>query len=358
MNNDLAKDRLITHGVTNYLAAAYQGQFSALNVLAQFEHPTFEEKGLVLVQRNLSKVHQWTAQLFEDECLLSATWTAPETFEAQDAISMLDNLKAPLYEAASSASRILALNAVPEFAELVLLLALHARHVYSRDTYIRGFIDYGNKFSLPEMIRRYEVFIPELSAEVQRNQQLIAALRRCQGDRSSLPQEFFPLLFQSSVALPAFFRSHIHDINQLLSQYRGGLSWATAEFSQAEAELWGRAGIGVAAAGYFRAFGMGPEEAGKWREAGVFEAGGAVDWKRAGFGPEGAAEWINERIPPPLAFLWNRAGYTPEETRTFLEKGVSQPPPKEAKPAAQPGREKKGGEGKPPPKKMSYPKRI
>jgi hypothetical protein len=358
MNNDLAKDRLITHAVTNYLTAAYQGQFSALNVLAQFEHPTFEEKSLALVQRNLSKVHQWTAQLFEDECLLSATWTAPETFEAQDALSMLDNLKPPLYEAASSASRILSLSSVPESSDLVLLLALHARHVYSRDTYIRGFIDYGNKFSLPEMTRRYEVFVPELSTDVQLNQQLIAALRRCQGDRSKLPQEFFPLLFQSGVALPAFFRSHIHDVNQLLSQYRGGLSWTTAEFSQAEAELWGTAGIGVAAAGYFRAFGMGPEEAGKWREAGIFEATGAVDWKRAGFNPETAAPWLNERIPPPLAFMWGRAGYTPGETRTLLEKGVSQPPPKEQKPASNPRREKKGTEASPPPKKMSYPKRM
>lgn len=355
MNNDLAKDRLITHAVTNYLAAAYQGVFSQFNILSQLEHSDFSEKLLITAQKNLSKVHTWTAQLFQDECLLSASWTSAETFEAQDALAMLDQLKANLYECATAATRILSLTSVPEVSDIGELLALHARHAYSRDTYIRGFMEYGSRFSLTEMYKRYEAFLPELSYDLQRNQQLLAIFKKSNGDRSILPNEFFPLLFQASVALPAFFRSHVHDINQLLSQFKGGLTWTNAEFTKAEADLWTSAGLGPAAAGYFRAFSMGPEEAGAWREAGISDATAAIDWKRGAFTPQSAAPWIAEKIPPPLAFMWSQAQYSPEEAKVFLEKGVMQPPPRETPPK----KPKERNEGaKEPPKKMSYPKKI
>ncbi len=355
MNHDLAKDRLITHAVTNYLAAAYQGIFSFSNILGQLEHSEFSEPTLITAQKNLSKVHAWTAQLFQDECLLSASWTSAESFEAQDALAMLDQLKPSLYEAASSTTRVLSLASVPESADIGLILALHARHAYSRDTYVRGFLEYGERFSLIEMQKRYEGFLPELTMELQRNQQLLAALKKANGDRSLLPNEFFPLLFQTSVALPAFFRSHIHDINQLLSQFKGGLTWTTAEFTKAETDLWTSAGLGPAAAGYFRAFAMGPEEAGAWRDAGIFDATAAIDWKRGGFSPESSAGWIKEKIPPPLAFIWSRSNYTPEEAKEFLEKGTMEPPPKKAAPVKS---KPPAADAKTPPKKMSYPKKM
>jgi len=356
MNSDLAKDRLVTHALTNYLAAAYQGKFAALNVLSQLEHPTFAEEELPKTQQTLGKVFAWNSQLFKDECLFSASWTTPETFEAQNAVLLLEQLKPELYKLSAEAGSILALSTLPQRDELSLLIAFHARHAYSRDVYIRGFMEYGERFSRPEMVRRYEPFIPECEFEVRRNTELITLMKNAKGDIGLLPKEYFALLFQTAVPLPAFFRSHVHDINQLLCPFKGGLSWTTAEFIKAESEMWTTAGLGPAAAGYFRAFGMGPDEAGKWREGGVSDAMTAIEWKKGGFTPETARPWLDEKIPPPLAFMWLQNQFTLEEAKDLISKGTVQPPPRESVPRK---RERPDSAPTAPmPKKMSFPKKI
>jgi hypothetical protein len=233
-------------------------------------------------------------------------------------------------------------------------MSLHARHAYSRDTYIRGFLEYAERFSLPDMQRRYQAFIPETELEVQRNKEMVNIFRSTLGDRSILPQQFFPLLFQATLVLPAFFRSHIHDINQLLSQFKGGLTWATAEFTKAESELWSDAGLNPSSAGYFRAFSMGPDEAGAWRNSGVFEANTAIDWKKGGFNPDSARPWIEQKIPPPLAFVWSMSQYSPEEAKALLEQGTVEPPPRSAAPT----KKEKTIPVHEMPKKMSFPKKV
>jgi hypothetical protein len=356
MNSDLAKDRLVTHALTNYLAAAYHGKFAALNILAQLDHPAFTEAELMATQQTLGKVFNWNSQLFKDECLFSASWTTPETFEAQNAVSLLEQLKPELYKISAESGRILALDTLPQKDELAILIAFHARHAYSRDAYVRGFMEYGEKFSRPEMVKRYEPFIPESEFELRRNNELILLLKNAKGDISLLPKEYFALLFQTAVPLPSYFRSHVHDINQLLCPYKGGLSWTTAEFSKAEAEMWNTAGLGPSAAGYFRAFGMGPDEAGKWREGGVSDAMTAIEWKKGGFTPETAKPWLDEGIPPPLAFMWSQNQFSPTEAKEFISKGTFQPPPRDTVPRK---REKpEAPPAIPPPKKMSFPKKI
>lgn len=326
MSSDLAKDRLVTHALTNYLLASLQGKFASLNILSQLQHPDFSEEQVLITQRALSKVSLWNQQLFKDECLFSASWTEPETFEAKDAVQLLEGVRPDLYELSAVLARLLTIQNIPSREEISFLIAAHVRSIYSRDTYLRGFIEYGTVFSIPELVQKYQPLLTETEAEMIQSQELINSLKTAQGPLETADPTFFPKLFQVSMPLPAIFRTHIHDVNQLLSQFKGGLTFTNAEFNQKEAELWSQFNFGPSQAGYWRAYGFSPEEANGWKPLGMNEPQIAIEWKRAGFAPSTATAWVEAQFPLPLAFIWAQAGYTSQEAQEFLKKGVQQPP--------------------------------
>lgn len=326
MNLDLAKDRLISHAITNYLLAAYQGRFAQLNVFSQLSHPAFALEELIRTQQALAKITAWNKQIFEDECLFSASWTTPETFEAQAALDLLEALKPDLSQLATELVRIIGLPQIPVADELMFLIAAHARHSYSKDSYVRGFIDYGEHFSLTPMSQKYELLLGDGEFETRRTQELIAEYMRVREEPAKKSSVFLPMLFQSTVSLSAIFRCHIHDVNQLLSQFKGGLNFQTAEFSRAEADLWQDAGIGPSQAGYWRAHGIVPDEAREWREVNVLEPMLAVEWRKGNFTPKTAKEWVDAQMTPPYAFMWRQAGFNAERALDSIKRGVTEPP--------------------------------
>lgn len=330
---DLAKDRFVTHGITSYSLSSYQGKFAYLNILSQFGHPKFVVDDVLKIQQNLSKISKWHDQLYQDECLFSASWSKAETFEAEAAIDLVAVLKPELYQLAAEISRILGLKEIPTYDELVFLTACYAWQAFSRDAYVRSFIEYANKFALIDMEEKYRQLIPLCEADTEKSQHIIFEMRKLDPDapvkddqRIAPEANLLQLLFEASIPLPSTYRSHIHDINQILSQFKGGLSFATAEFTQAEADLWMDANIGPVLAGYWRAYGISIDEAREWTNIGVAEAPLAIEWRKGAFTPATCKEWIELKFMPYDAFVWKRAGYKPEEARKLLSEGVTNPP--------------------------------
>jgi len=327
MNIDLAKDRLVSHSITNYLSASYQGKFAALNILSQTEHPAFNPDQISQVQQVLAKISVWTEQLYKDECLFSASWTNAETFDAKHALDLLEGLKPELVELSRELTRILGLQELPSDSEIKFLLSNIARQAYSRDSYIRGFIEYGTRFGLPQMVAKYEELLPNSTTQLQRAHELISSFRNvgCDGKRAT--PSFFALLHEAALNLPAVFQTHLHDLNLLLSPYKGGgITFAQAGFSRDESDAWQNAGFSPVPAGYWRAYGITPEEARAWTDAKMGEPAVAADWRNFGFDPQSASLWAESGFAPGYAMLWLKASYTPEQAKEMIDRGILNPP--------------------------------
>ena len=334
MNIDVAKDRLITHSMLNYLAASYQGWFSSLNLLAQLEHPDFDDAEVTRIQQALNSINQWMAQLYQDECLFSASWTTAETFEAKHALDLMEKLKPDLTRVAADTVRLVELQQLPTDPEARYLLAMLGRHAYSRDAYIRGFIEYGERFGMAAMSEKYGELLPQSDELINRVNQLLRQYRSSNLHVAEADQGFFILLHDSCRNLGPVFRTHLHDINQLLSPFKGGFSFQAGEFSKAEADHWQNSGFGPAQAGYWRAYGVEPAEARAWCDAKIQEVAAAMDWRQCGFNAEVAAPWAEQGFPPGYALMWMKAGFTAEKAREQIAAGVLEPPHAIAPPRA------------------------
>ncbi|RIL10944.1 MAG: hypothetical protein DCC75_03315 [Proteobacteria bacterium] len=338
MSADLAKDRFVTHAVTNYLNAGFQGRFAELNVLSQLSDERFSQDDLAKVQKVLSQITLWSEQLYKDECLLSASWTAPETFDAQHAIELLGSLKIQLSDLAMQAQQVLELTTFPSLEQLTLLIGAYTRHTYSRDHYIRGFIEYGTVFRIPDMAQRYEQVLELTKEELRRSSAFVGvcqnARRAAEGEGkdvsllSKLEPGYFQVLHRSCLNLPGTFRTQVHDINQLTSPYSGGFNFSQAEFGPAESAEWQNYGFGPVQAGYWRAYSISPQEAKSWLDARVSEPAGAIEWKAFGFNSESAKPWSEAEFAPDYAAIWHKASYTPEKAKELIGKGVMEPPAK------------------------------
>lgn len=327
MNIDLAKDRLVTHSITNYLNASYQGKFASLNVLSQTKHESFQDDEIAQVQQTMAKIGAWNAQLYQDECLFSAAWSSPETFDAKHALDLLEKLKPEISGLSTELVRILNLSELPSDGDIKFLLAALTRQAYSKDAYIRGFIEYGSRFGLPQMVTKYEELLPGSSSQLQRVHELLNAFRQSDCLVEKMEPSFFAFLHDAALNSPAVFRTHLHDINLLLSPFKGGgITFPQAEFSRAESDLWQNAGFGPVPAGYWRAYGINPEEARAWTDAKLGEAAAAAEWRNCGFDPQSAAGWAEIGFVPGYAAGWLKAGYSPQQAKEYAERGVFDPP--------------------------------
>jgi hypothetical protein len=323
MMSDLAKDRLATHAVTNYLVAGYQGRFTFLNVLAQLQYPNVTEEALTFVRQALDRIAFWIDELWHDRFLFAAQWTAPQTFDSRQALELLDQLKPDLYSTANEIVRIIALpNPHEKFENTAFLCAAFGRFAYARENYIKGFIDFSNKFGEQQEASRYAALLPPAQEDVRLTHTLLSMIR---DPNASANENFTRGLTERCVPLIAVFRTHVHDINQLLGQFRGGMSFDKADFTVQEATAWNEIGLGPVPAGYWRANAFSPADAGGWIKYGFSIPSTASSWRVFGFTPDTARPWAQLNFAPPLARLWVQVGYSPEEAKQQNDLGITDP---------------------------------
>lgn len=321
MNSDVTRDLLASHGLLNYLNATMQGRWAFLNVLDQLSSVNFQEAELQITRDALERLNLWIIDLYQGNPIISATWAQPETFEAIKAVDLLRAAKKEIIQLANVTKQVQGSQQLTKDSEESKLLAAgFARYAYARDAYIRGFTEYGRASNNLDLIATYEPFISSSGDEIQVARFLINGFLVPDPD----PDHHNILLFRAQ-SLPGIFRTHAHDMNQLLASFTGGFSFPSADFSSAEATSWNQVGLGPVAAGYWRAYEFTPVEAAAWNRIGITEAGSALEWKKQGFGTEDAGIWADRGFPPGIARKWREQQYTPERALPLVQRGFSTP---------------------------------
>lgn len=322
MDQRLQKDIEFTHSMLNFINAAFQGRFTFYNILDQLAFRSLPVEEIERSQRVLDKVSRWKGQLFNGTLLFSSSATSPESFEAQNALELLENLRPDLTTLSQQCAAILADNQTPSKPENIkLLIAAYGRFAYSREHYIKGFLELGSLMKLIDILERFNPLVAPAQQDVARANELATAYR----PPSQVAPQFFGYLQSLSLHLPSIFLSAINDINQLISPYKGGLSYASLGIPAQEGKQWQDFGLSPAQAGYWRAFYMGPEEAMNWLKSGFQSAQSAADWRALGFSAQIAPYWLAKGFAPFQALPWFQAGIDPDQAIEYIKNGINHP---------------------------------
>lgn len=322
MITDSDKDLAASHGVINYLNAGYQGAFAGLNMLSRLGAKTFNEDELTRVRQSLEKVTAWVNDLWRGNCLFCDSWTRPETFAAQKALSVLQDLRPDIFRTRDTVIAILRNPQWPSDPESVkYLVGAFGRYVYSRDNYIRGFVEFGKVFHQPNMVSGYSELLASASEEVKLAHEFLNTLK----ENSQPPQQFYEGIYYQSVRLPAIFATHLHDIAQLIAKFSEPMSFNSIGVDDITAGTWQQIGLGPEGAGYWRAHEIDPEEAASWMATGIKEAAIASEWRLFGFSSQAASIWYHRNFPAAVAAAWASAGFDPDKSIELMEKGYQHP---------------------------------
>lgn len=311
-----------SHGLLNYIYAGLQGKFAALNILLQCQHPSTSPPALEEVQQHINRVREWVTELHRGESIVSQRWDKPETFDAMRIVELLRALKREYAEISHSVLSLLQSTDLPQRPhDVQWLVSTYARYAYSRDNYIRGFIEFGRETKRPQMVEQYEALLPSSSDEVSVAHAFFEAAKQPR----TWNQEFFDALYFQSLHIPYIYRTYVHDIAQMLSQFEGGFSFQSAGFSAPEIQSWSAAGFGPVPAGYWRAYDFSPEQAVEWQRYGVSDPAFAADWRRNGFSPGAAVPWLQFGFFPAPARKWADANFEADRAARLIEKGYQDP---------------------------------
>lgn len=318
----LSRDSGLTHAISNYINASYRGRLAFLNALKQMK---FEDLNLDELARNekiIETVQRWLKDLWNGMPIFSAHWKSPETFDAQQAFSLLKESKDELSHLSNSLSEILKNG--QNFANLEekkLAVASVIRSAYHRENYARGFIEYGNAFSQEHLIARYTSVQQLGMEEVQKASLLLRDFSRIGYSEEELNSR----LYADCLILPAYFRVSVNDINYLLSVFNPNYTFELAEIPKNEADNWSDRKVNPIVAGYWRSFNIGPDEAEIWSAAGFSDASNAGLWKVCGFNPDTARSWVVQGVDAQMARIWKNFGHSPDTARPHLQAGISDP---------------------------------
>ncbi|MBX7143646.1 MAG: hypothetical protein K1X79_04275 [Oligoflexia bacterium] len=322
MDQRLQKDIEFTHSMLNFINAAFQGRFTFYNILDQLCFQSLPIEEIERSQRVLDKVTRWKSQLFGGALLFSSAANSPESFEAQNALELLENLRPDLTALSQQCAAILGDNQTPSKPENVkLLIAAYGRFAYSREHYIKGFLELGSLMKLIDILERFNPLALPAQQDVARANELVTAYK----PPSQVNPQFFGYLQSLCLHLPSIFLSAIHDINLLISPYKGGISYAGLGIPAQEGKQWQDYGFSPSQAGYWRAYYMGPEEAASWMKCGFQSAQSAADWRALGIPSQVAPYWLARGFNPFQAVPWFQAGIDPDQALEHIRNGINHP---------------------------------
>ena len=310
MNESFLSDVLLTNSITNFLFAGWQGAFASLNILSQLGYLHFNPDDLSKIERYLSSAEKWKEDLYKGLPIFSSSWSSPQTVPAKKAFEHLVDLRSDLQQVVGKIRKILLINDLEHHPEEVrLLIAYFARQAYSRENYIRGFIDLGGSFRFKDLSESYSRVAPE----AERSIEIAHAFFNLFMSEETLLPSFYRGLREECLFLPGVFQSQVHDINLLLNSYTTPITYANVGISAVDAQAWHANGINPIAAGYWMAWDFSPDEAPLWLELGVDDPKFGWFWRLMGFRPKEAFEWGRRGFAPPGARDWRDRGLTPDE---------------------------------------------
>ena len=95
MNAEALKrqDIEFTHALLNYGHAAFQGRYTFYNILDQLNFKDLQIEEIERSRKVIDRLAKWTSQLWKGEVVFYTSWTRAESFEAENVVELLENLK-------------------------------------------------------------------------------------------------------------------------------------------------------------------------------------------------------------------------------------------------------------------------
>lgn len=323
MIQDLEQDITASHGIINYLQAGYQGIFTQYNILSRLGSQKFNPQLVNSCGELLSKIARWNSDLAKGNCLVAASWEKPQTFEASEALNLLGQLRSDLLNGAAETAACLSEASLTLASEAAkVLLANFGRFAYSREHYIRGFVDLGKLLSKQELVDQYSSYLTTALEDVNLTHKFLEGFQQTDQQQTA---NMLSNLRYLCMRLPGAFRAQAHDIAQLIARFAQGPSFDAFEIPVGRATSWKDYNITPAEAGYWEAHFIGPDEAVAWAQAGLDSHDQAANWRIHGFNPHTASPWAKAGFPVQVALTWALAGFEPDKAMEFIKAGVTDP---------------------------------
>ena len=314
------------HSIVNYLGSCYQGKFAYLNVLGQLGVSQADENDLAKLRSILTEVRRWQDATLAGTPIFETSWTKPETFEAERAMHLLKQLNDEFKAMAKELDTVIgAEDLVTSTAKLGYLVAVYCRSAYMRDNYIRGNLEFGQKFGAEELVNQANFNLKETAEEINLAHSLIKELKRTPTPGSG----FITVLLTEAQLLPGTYRVHLNDTAVLLATFEKLFTFEMTEIPTEEAGRWKFLQVPPSEAGEWHAYQIPPEEAVQWMGLNlpaIYSASAAARWRFAGFTPETVREWAEQGIPPHISQIWSQAGFKAHTAMDFIRKGTRFPP--------------------------------
>jgi len=324
IERDINKDSEFSHSVINYVNATYQGRFAYHNILLQLQNQPYLEGRIDESKQALAKVTEWLKALWDQNPIFSFTPNYTHAQEADHALSLLAIVRDELIELATNVQNAIKdQNATSRSEQLICeLIASVGRFAYSRDNYLRGFVELAKFRKDQETKGRFEEELKQSDQDVQLAHSL---LKHFKTNAASPGAAFYSALFSEAIPLPGIFRSYVHDIRQLLAIFEGGFTYLSAGITENESRAWKDIGISPLEAGYWLAYGIDAQGALKWNQLGITNYRVAGLWTAWSFPPDVAVKWLKAGYIPRLAGPWIRAGFELEEASNYINQGITLP---------------------------------
>lgn len=322
MDENLSVDIELSHGALNYLRACYQGSFASLNILSQLGYRDFNPDELTACEHKLSHVGTLYSKLGSGIPVFSRSWKTPQTAESKEVLTLLVAMRNELLFIANKVEKILMEANFHENPENIkFLIASYARHAYTQENYIQGFVEYGKNFTLPNVVRTYEPLLPESRRNLEGAHLFFDIFT---GEEPPSPI-FYKSLVEEAIFLPGVYRSNAHDLLKCSIIYKGPLNFEMMEMPLEEAEEWAAIKVNPDLAGYWRSFRFRAQDMVDWVTVGVAAPRVAWFWRCMEFDAAVAAEWLKFGFSPLVAREWAGNRFTAEEAVDHIRRGFSNP---------------------------------
>ena len=320
MSDNLQKDVSLTHSITNYLSAQFRGQLAFLKALTQLSHSVSLQNDIKTIERDLSYINRWNKELTSGMPIFSVSWKVAETGEAQQAFVLLKKIKSEIKNLSTKLDTIIQKDRPFEMLEdLKFSIACNVRYAYTRENFIKGFMEFAASLSLEELHNRYKSELQQAGQDIQKATALFKELKQQGRPEADKLSE----LEQTLKVIAAITRSYMHDINFMLAIYAPSFTFENAEFSETEASAWQNLNFTANEAGYWRAYTFDAEKAVEWFNVGIQDPCSAFVWQLNGFEPLSAIAWWNLGIDAKSAKELSKKGETPDAVYAKMQKAAS-----------------------------------
>jgi hypothetical protein len=318
----LNKDLHLTTEFITLLRAGFYGQILFEGALESLGSQLLPANYLEVAHKAFDKIDNWMQDLVTELPIFSTNWEAAETFDAIAAMSFMRELKKDvlwLVPQVESALRVPDLERNPEAVKL--LVAALVRSAATRSSYVETIATIYSQLKANDLAQRASLEIEDARQHVQVTQSIQNTFS---ATNSYDPQLCEKLRAEASLTT-GDLRSLAHDTNIMINVFAKDFTYELAEIPRDEAQEWISKRIPAVAAGYWRAYGLSPDDLIEWSNLGITGAPIAANWRRANFTAQEAIAWIKEGIGPSYAIPWRKAGFEPPRVAAMLRRGITDP---------------------------------